>query len=95
VPVAASVEAVPETGEVGPNVSRTKTEIFRDRMKELKEQEAIKAAEPEPAEPSEAEVTAAANVTEEPKKKKGCMGMIVIAFGITAAGVVAHLHGWV
>ena len=92
------MQEVPEAGAVGPNAggARTKTEIFRDRMKELKDAEAAKASEPEPEVPTEAEVSAAAAVPEEPKKKKGCMGMILLATGIGIAGTaLAHFNHWV
>ena len=98
-PAETTAAEVPSTGPVGApsGAYRSKTEIFRERMAELKQKEASKSGEGR-AVADEDEVSAAAGgkaVEDAPKKKKGCFGMIVIGFGIMTAGAVARMHGWI
>jgi signal recognition particle receptor subunit beta len=74
---------------------KSKTEMFRERMAELRNKEsASKVNQPAVVVPPE-EIAAAAKVEEPPPKKKGCMGMILLAIGITAAGFSAVWNHWI
>ena len=96
-PEAAHVAEVPPAGPVPSGAYKSKTEIFRERMAELKQKEATKSGEAKAVAAAEDEVAAAAETPEDKPKKKGCFGMIVIGFGfIAAAGAAAaRLHGWI
>ena len=76
---------------------KSKTEMFRERMAELKQKEtaaASNSAAKAVAVPEEKEIAAAAKVDEAPKKK-GCMSVILIAIGVAAAGMAAAWHSWI
>jgi signal recognition particle receptor subunit beta len=81
---AANIQPVPEDGP-GKQEWKTKTGMFRDRMKELR------ASKAEEAQRKEAAQTAV-EAPPAPKKKKGCMGMLLIGIGILSAGVAGSWH---
>jgi hypothetical protein len=68
----------------------TRTEVFRKRMAEIRQQEADEKAQG-PAEPETVRTQPAA--APEPKKK-GCFGVLLIAAGFLLAGGAALIH-WV
>ena len=85
---APKVEPVP-TGGPAKQEWKTKTDMFRDRMKEIRENEKG-GDEPAAAEETPAEEPVASEPA--PAKKKGCMGMLLIGIGLVSAGVAGSLQ---
>jgi len=84
VPVAPAVHEVEAAPPPQPD-PRTKTEIFRDRMSEIKKN----------ASTSNAAQNAVPNETNEPApRKKGCMRMVMFGFTLVT-GVLAGSWNWI
>lgn len=96
-PVAETQESRQEVANVMPPAHqgfRSKTELFRERMAELRQRESERASA-KSDEPNAEEIAAAAQGDEPKKKKRGCLFVMLLGIGIAAAGMAGAWSGWI